>query len=137
MKIAIIGTGAMGSVYAGLLGDAGNEVWAIDTWREHIDAIRKNVLDSFNDLCTGCGYCLPCPQGINIPRMMDAYNHKILGGGDSKQIIDRLKWHWSTTPEEATVCSVCGQCNERCTQHLPVSDRMQEIAQLAEEKKDE
>ena len=35
MKIAIIGTGAMGSVYAGLLADAGNEVWAIDIWTEH------------------------------------------------------------------------------------------------------
>ena len=30
MKIAIVGAGAMGSVYAGLLGDAGNEVWAVD-----------------------------------------------------------------------------------------------------------
>jgi 2-dehydropantoate 2-reductase len=40
MKIAIVGAGAMGSVYAGLLGAAGHEVWAIDTWREHIDAIR-------------------------------------------------------------------------------------------------
>jgi len=40
MKIAIVGAGAMGSVYAGLLGAAGHEVWAIDTWPEHIDAIR-------------------------------------------------------------------------------------------------
>ena len=40
MKIAVVGAGAMGSVYAGLLAAAGNEVWAIDTWREHIDAIR-------------------------------------------------------------------------------------------------
>jgi 2-dehydropantoate 2-reductase len=39
MKIAIVGTGAMGSVYAGLLGKAGHEVWTIDTWREHMDAI--------------------------------------------------------------------------------------------------
>ena len=39
MKIAIVGTGAMGSVYASLLGKAGHEVWAIDTWQEHIDAI--------------------------------------------------------------------------------------------------
>ena len=39
MKIAVVGTGAMGSVYAGLLGKAGHEVWAIDTWQEHIDAI--------------------------------------------------------------------------------------------------
>jgi 2-dehydropantoate 2-reductase len=39
MKIAIVGTGAMGSVYAGLLSRAGHEVWAIDTWQAHIDAI--------------------------------------------------------------------------------------------------
>jgi 2-dehydropantoate 2-reductase len=44
MKIAIVGTGAMGSVYAGLLGRAGNEVWAIDTWQEHLDAIKARGL---------------------------------------------------------------------------------------------
>jgi 2-dehydropantoate 2-reductase len=44
MKIAIVGTGAMGSVYAGLLGKAGHEVWAIDIWQEHIDAIAGSGL---------------------------------------------------------------------------------------------
>ena len=44
MKIAVVGAGAMGSVYAGLLASAENEVWAIDTWREHIDAIRESGL---------------------------------------------------------------------------------------------
>ena len=44
MKIAIVGTGAMGSVYAGLLGKAGHEVWAIDLWQEHIDAIAGSGL---------------------------------------------------------------------------------------------
>jgi len=44
MKIAIVGTGAMGSVYASLLGKAGHEVWAIDTWQEHIDAIATSGL---------------------------------------------------------------------------------------------
>ena len=44
MKIAVVGAGAMGSVYAGLLAAAGNEVWAIDTWREHVDAIRAKGL---------------------------------------------------------------------------------------------
>lgn len=42
MKIGIVGAGAMGSVYGGILGDAGNEVWLVDVWREHVDAIRKN-----------------------------------------------------------------------------------------------
>ncbi len=44
MKIAVMGVGAMGSVYAGLLGDAGNEVWAVDRWADHIEAIRENGL---------------------------------------------------------------------------------------------
>ena len=44
MKIAIVGTGAMGSVYAGLLGKAGNEVWAIDTRQDHVDAIATSGL---------------------------------------------------------------------------------------------
>jgi len=44
MKIAIVGCGAMGSVYAALLGAAGHEVWAIDTWREHVEAIGAHGL---------------------------------------------------------------------------------------------
>lgn len=44
MKIAIVGCGAMGSVYAGLLAAGGHEVWAIDRWKEHIEAIRANGL---------------------------------------------------------------------------------------------
>jgi 2-dehydropantoate 2-reductase len=44
MKIAIVGTGAMGSVYAGLFASAGHEVWAIDRWREHVDAMRERGL---------------------------------------------------------------------------------------------
>ena len=44
MKIAVVGCGAMGSVYAGLLSAAGHEIWAIDAWPEHIAAIQENGL---------------------------------------------------------------------------------------------
>ena len=44
MKIGIVGAGAMGCVYAALMADAGNEVWAIDTWQAHVDAIAANGL---------------------------------------------------------------------------------------------
>jgi 2-dehydropantoate 2-reductase len=44
MKIAVVGCGAMGSVYAALLAGAGHEIWAIDSWKEHVDAMRKNGL---------------------------------------------------------------------------------------------
>ncbi len=44
MKIMVFGTGAMGSIYAALFADAGHEVWAIDLWQEHIDAINTQGL---------------------------------------------------------------------------------------------
>ena len=44
MKVAVVGCGAMGSVYAALLADAGHEVWAIDSWKEHVDAMKANGL---------------------------------------------------------------------------------------------
>ena len=46
MKIGVVGAGAMGSVYGGILGGAGNEVWLVDVWREHVDAIRIQPLIS-------------------------------------------------------------------------------------------
>ena len=44
MKIAIFGTGAMGSVYAALLAEAGHDVVAVDLWQAHVDAINRNGL---------------------------------------------------------------------------------------------
>lgn len=44
MKVAIVGCGAMGSVYAGLLADDGNDVWAVDPWTEHLAAINDSGL---------------------------------------------------------------------------------------------
>jgi len=44
MKIAIFGIGAMGSVYAGLMAESGHEVWGVDIWQDHVDAINNNGL---------------------------------------------------------------------------------------------
>ncbi len=44
MKIAVVGTGAMGSIYAARLAEAGHDVWAVDIWAEHIAAINDRGL---------------------------------------------------------------------------------------------
>lgn len=44
MKIGILGAGAMGSLFGGMLAEAGHEVWLVDVWKEHVDAIRNKGL---------------------------------------------------------------------------------------------
>ena len=99
-----------------------------------IAEVRTAIGERFIDLCTGCGYCDGCPQGIPVPRMMEAYNHKRLRGRDTA-VTERLAWHWSASPEEAAKCTACGQCEEACTQHLPIIKRMSEIAAMKPYKK--
>ena len=107
-------------------------VRAVDGFRPlqpaQVEAIRGGLREAFDHMCTGCAYCEPCPEGLSIPRLMDAYNQFILSGkpGD---ILSRLKWHWALTPDasRAFPCAECGQCEARCTQRLPIVERLREI----------
>ena len=45
MKVAVVGAGAMGSLFGGLLAEAGAEVWLIDIWAAHVDAVNKQGLE--------------------------------------------------------------------------------------------
>jgi 2-dehydropantoate 2-reductase len=44
MKIAIVGAGAMGSLFGALLAEGGHEVWLFDIWQDHINAVKQNGL---------------------------------------------------------------------------------------------
>ncbi len=51
--------------------------------------------------------------------------------GKDQGVFDMLKWHWGVSPEEAEKCIGCGQCEDLCTQHLPIVKRLEEIALAA------
>lgn len=115
------------------------------TTKEHVDdAVRavENLVErpateiyeeyenkgvALNNLCTGCGYCDSCPVDIDIPKFMDSYNAKILG----QDMTNRIKYHWHLPISKAAECIECGQCQELCTQHLPIIERLAEISQLS------
>lgn len=89
---------------------------------------------SLNNLCTGCGYCVKgCPKKIEIPKFMDAYNQYIFAG-KQECILRRLDSHWDMEKEiaqnKAKECIACGKCEKACTQHLPIIERLKEIATL-------
>ncbi|MDR1618035.1 MAG: aldo/keto reductase [Treponema sp.] len=87
---------------------------------------KAGVSASFEGICTGCAYCDECPQEIPIPKFMDAYNQKLLGSKDSIDI--RLKIHWNIDRKLASSCVACGQCENACTQHINIIERLKEIA---------
>jgi len=100
----------------------------------HVQRIRDTIGGSLADLCTGCQYCEPCPEGVPVSKMMDTYNHFRLAGGaeagGKAAALDRLKWHWNVRAALASRCSECGQCERACTQHLPIVERLRQIAEL-------
>jgi hypothetical protein len=98
--------------------------------REHIERVQAQLATGFDGFCTGCGYCLPCPANLEIPKWMDVYNQRILEGGDDA-MSNRLKWHWNLAPDLAASCLQCGDCESACTQHLPIRERLAAIASLA------
>jgi predicted aldo/keto reductase-like oxidoreductase len=88
----------------------------------------KKGLTAVEGLCTGCGYCDDCPQGVPIPKFMEAYNQKILNPLEKDPIGDRPKWHWNIERSVAAKCTACGQCEKACTQHLNIIERLREIS---------
>jgi predicted aldo/keto reductase-like oxidoreductase len=90
------------------------------------EELRSHVDRNFDAVCTGCSYCLPCPEGIPIPRYLDVYNTRLLGGSDG-DLQARFKWHWAMGEDWVSRCSDCGDCETRCTQHLPIRERMRAL----------
>jgi uncharacterized protein len=80
--------------------------------------------------CTGCGYCMPCPAGVNIPLCFALYNHTHLFGDR----ISRFNYVGFTagvdggTASCASLCRDCGRCEQRCPQGLPVRKLLSEVA---------
>jgi predicted aldo/keto reductase-like oxidoreductase len=95
---------------------------------EELARLKAQATTSFEGLCTGCAYCDDCPQGIPIPRFMDAYNQKILDKRGEGALKERLSLHWNISPADAGKCVSCGQCESACTQHLPIIERLADIA---------
>lgn len=96
---------------------------------EHIANVKNQIAVSFDGFCTMCGYCTGCPADVSITKFMESYNYRILEGKD-EAILDRLRWHWWLAPDEAAACIECGLCEEKCTQHLPIRERLKLIAAL-------
>lgn len=94
---------------------------------DELDLLAR-VRDEYQRLspiaCTKCGYCLPCPSGVNIPVNFELYNQATVYQGNS-QLLCRNLYLSLPESERATACERCGTCEERCPQHLSVADLLE------------
>jgi len=81
--------------------------------------------------CTGCGYCMPCPSGVNIPANFLQLNNVSIY--DNKSGPKFFYQHILKEGERASSCTECGHCEDVCPQHIPVRDMLKEVVrELAE-----
>jgi hypothetical protein len=89
---------------------------------EHLTRLRK-LVDLY---CTACGYCMPCPSGVNIPEVFGRYN---LGRVYDLWSSARERYGWlGNTPwdpgKPADACIECGECEPKCPQKIPIREQL-------------
>jgi hypothetical protein len=81
--------------------------------------------------CTGCRYCLPCAEGVNITEIISLYNEFYVKNMDDEV---KAKYQKNITPEtRAKRCVACGKCQELCPQQLPIPDIIRRAAWIFEQ----
>lgn len=97
-----------------------------------IERVRRKYEELGFTQCTGCRYCLPCPEGVNIPQIISLYNEYYVE--DTPEEVRKKYWEHITPESQAKRCTRCGRCEELCPQKMPIREIMAEAAALFETK---
>jgi predicted aldo/keto reductase-like oxidoreductase len=106
-----------------------------DSLTEEELEIVERVAETYRGLmkagCTGCRYCMPCPEGVDIPSSFELHNGAhVFGDKQISKIFYLLRQGGlgeSDEPSFASQCVECGECEEKCPQELPVSQLLKDV----------
>lgn len=93
-----------------------------------VEQVRARYQELSPIPCTNCGYCMPCSNGVNIPRNLEIYNEgKLYDKPDRAREAYNV---WLPEKERASACLDCDECEEKCPQSIPISDWMPRVHQV-------
>ncbi len=97
------------------------------------EKVKAVMLSKTKVPCTACGYCMPCPAGVNIPGCFSSYNDKYL----LKVKNTRLKYAQtlgalSAKPAYASMCRQCGKCESHCPQKIAIREQLKTVSKEME-----
>lgn len=95
--------------------------------------LYERVKEVYKDLmkvdCTGCGYCMPCPRGVDIPRCFNIYNQKYMfKSNPSFDYLAILGGVFSGQEAYAGLCNGCGKCVRACPQNLEIPELLTDVS---------
>jgi predicted aldo/keto reductase-like oxidoreductase len=93
-----------------------------------IDQVKKTYKTMLKIDCTGCAYCMPCKTGVNIPANFSMYNDMFVFKTFAK--MSAMSYNRFLSPEQkASNCAECGECEEKCPQHIKIKDNLKTVHQ--------
>ena len=89
------------------------------------EQVRKIILGKETVPCTGCGYCMPCPRGVDIPMCFSCYNDK--KSGIERGIKAEFYYIQRAHNHQASLCIGCGKCEGHCPQNIAIREELKKV----------
>ena len=91
-----------------------------------VETIKAIIKEREKVGCTGCRYCMPCPQGVDIPANFHFYNLMYMEkkSGGRHEFLQNMALR--EEPGFASQCVGCGKCEKHCPQHIPIIEKLKE-----------
>ena len=97
---------------------------------EEEEQMLKQVVNAINAKmkvgCTGCGYCMPCPKGVDIPGTFAAYNRRFAEGKFWSLVDYVICTTLRKNSTAASNCVNCGKCEKHCPQHIEIRKHLKD-----------
>ena len=91
-----------------------------------IDQVKAIFKERIKVNCTACGYCMPCPEGVDIPTCFAMYNNYHMFGKEEAYNI------WLTAKQKAASCVECGLCETHCPQGILIRQELKKVTAVFE-----
>lgn len=93
---------------------------------ELISRVKEEIEGSMKVGCTGCGYCMPCPGGVDIPAAFACYNRMYTEEKRKARIDYITATACRKESGDYSKCIECGKCELHCPQHIPIREKLKE-----------
>ena len=99
---------------------------------EMLQSIVKAINAKMKVGCTGCGYCMPCPKGVDIPGTFSAYNRRYYDSKHSGFFDYMMCTALRKNSTAASNCVGCGKCEQHCPQHIEIREQLKQASKELE-----